>query len=226
MEQHIFSKIEEYMQQCMNRSAHDTAHVYRVLYHALDIATHEPTADTDILIAACLLHDIGRADQYRDPTLCHAAIGSEKAHAFLLNLGFDEGFADHVRACIATHRFRKSMQPCSIEAKILFDADKLDVTGAIGIARTLLYQGEVAAPLYTVSHEGCIWDDTSDPNPTFFREYHEKLEGLYNLFLTKRGYELAQKRQNTAEAFYHALLQEVHTTHLTGSKILSDILHD
>lgn len=35
--------------------------------------------------------------------------------------------------------YRKSNPPQSIEAKILFDADKLDAAGAMGIARTLIY---------------------------------------------------------------------------------------
>ena len=169
MNRHTFQQIEQYMHRCMEGAAHDTAHVYRVLYHALDIATDEPSADTDVLIAACLLHDIGRPDQYRDPTLCHAAVGIEKAYAFLLELGYAKPFSDHVRSCITTHRFRKSMPPQTIEAKILFDADKLDVTGAVGIARTLLYQGETATPLYSLSPEGTVLDEINDPEPTFFR---------------------------------------------------------
>lgn len=48
-----------------------------------------------------------------------------------------------------THRFRKNRPPESPEAKILFDADKLDVTGAMGVARTLVYQGTMAQPLYS-----------------------------------------------------------------------------
>ena len=143
MDRQMFLKIEQYMQHCMSDSAHDTAHVYRVLYNALDIAAEERNADTDVLIAACLLHDIGRADQFRDPSVCHAKVGSEKAYSFLLSLGFDETFCSHVQACITTHRFRKDAHPATIEAKILFDADKLDAAGALGIARTLLYQGTV-----------------------------------------------------------------------------------
>ena len=67
---------------------------------------------------------------------------------YLLENGFSEAFADAVRSCILTHRFRVARPPQSIEAKILFDADKLDVTGALGIARTLLYKGTVTEPLY------------------------------------------------------------------------------
>ena len=51
--------IEAYMLSCMRDSAHDREHIYRVLYAALDIASFEEPVDSDVLIAACLLHDIG-----------------------------------------------------------------------------------------------------------------------------------------------------------------------
>ncbi len=74
-----------------------------------------------------------------------------------------------------THRFRRDSQPQSLEAKILFDADKLEVTGAIGIARTLIYKGEVAEPLYHMLPDGRVSDGTGDTSPFFFQEYKYKL---------------------------------------------------
>jgi uncharacterized protein len=62
----------------MKDSAHDTEHIYRVLYVALDIARYEENVDGDVLIAACLLHDIGREEQNADPAVCHAAAGGGK----------------------------------------------------------------------------------------------------------------------------------------------------
>ena len=130
MTQKTFDLLESHMLACMGDSAHDAEHVRRVLYLALEIAESEPSADRDVLIAACLLHDIGREEQFRDPSLCHAQVGAEKAYRFLLDHDFSEDFAAHVRDCIRTHRFRSGDPPATIEARILFDADKLDVTGA------------------------------------------------------------------------------------------------
>lgn len=53
-----FSLFENYMISCMGDSAHDKEHIYRVLYNALDIASKEENVDYDVLICACLLHDI------------------------------------------------------------------------------------------------------------------------------------------------------------------------
>ena len=85
-----FQLIEEYMLECMQDSAHDKEHIYRVLYVALDIAEQERHVDYDLLIAACLLHDIGRQEQFENPSLCHAVAGAEKARKFLLEKGFPE----------------------------------------------------------------------------------------------------------------------------------------
>jgi len=133
MKKSEYENIESYMLECMKDSAHDKEHIYRVLYMALDIAKHEKNVDLDFLIAACLLHDIGRGEQFRNPALSHAQVCSEKAYQYLFKNDWPEKKAAHVRECILTHSFRSGHFPESIEAKILFDADKLDATGTLGI---------------------------------------------------------------------------------------------
>jgi uncharacterized protein len=220
MKKETYELIENYMLSCMEDSAHDKEHIYRVLFHALEIAGDEVDVDDDVLIAACLLHDIGRKEQFADPTLCHAMVGGEKAYRFLMENGFDEDFAQKVRHCIQTHRFRKSMQPQSVEAKILFDADKLDVTGALGIARTLMYMGNLAEPIYHLLPDGGISNGTEDTESSFFREYKFKLEKLYDKFYTRKGARMAQQRQEIAAAFYEGLYREVNEGYLTGRELL------
>lgn len=215
-----FDYIESYMLSCMADSAHDKEHVYRVLYNALEIAETETGVDYDVLITACLLHDIGRKEQFEDPALCHAAVGSEKARVFLTENGFSEDFAHQVSHCILSHRFRKAAPPQTIEARILFDADKLDVTGAIGIARTLLYQGKMGNPLYSVLPDGSVSDGTADSMETFFQEYKFKLERLYSSFLTQAGARLAESRRATAQAFYKSLYNEVASGYRHGPEYL------
>ena len=217
-----FCLIENHMRSCMEDSAHDAEHVYRVLYNALEIAKAEDGVDYDVLITACLLHDIGRKEQFANPALCHAMVGGEKAYAFLTENGFGAEFSQKARHCIQTHRFRRTMQPESIEAKILFDADKLDVTGALGIARTLMYKGNVAEPIYNVLPDGTIGDGSGEEPPSFFREYKFKLEKLYDKFYTARGAELAQQRREIAAAFYESLYREVNTGYTSGRQMLRE----
>ena len=138
--------------------------------------------------------------------------------------GFPQDFCSHVRACIRTHRFRKTEPPATLEARILFDADKLDVCGAIGIARTLEYNGETGRPIYTRDETGAISDGTGDAADSFFREYKFKLERLYDRFLTARGAELARERREIAVAFYDALRREVTEGRAAGQEILKECL--
>lgn len=219
-----YNLLESYMRSCMDDSAHDCEHVYRVLWNALAIAREEKEVDHDVLIAACLLHDIGRPAQLADPSLCHAQVGSQMAYDFLLSQRMGEDFAQQVRHCIATHRFRKNAPPQTLEAKILFDADKLDVTGAIGIARSLLYKGTVTEPLYTKRPDGSICNGENTDVPSFFREYHFKLKNLYDRFYTDAGARLAASRRAIAEDFYRSLYAEVNTGYEAGQATLADLL--
>lgn len=216
MNKATYSLLENFMLTCMEDSAHDKEHVYRVLYHALEIAKTENNVDYDVLIGACLLHDIGRKEQFENPTVCHAMVGSEKAYDFLIAHGFEISYAEHIKNCIQTHRFRKNNPPQSIEAKILFDADKLDVAGAMGIARTLIYKGIVCEPLYSVLPNGMVSTGENDTVPSFFQEYKYKLESLYSNFYTARATELAKERQNIAVDFYNCLYQEANASYQNG----------
>ena len=139
---------------------------------------------------------------------------------------FSIDFADKVKHCIQAHRFRQNNPPQSLEAKILFDADKIDATGAIGIARTLFYKGTVSEPLYSLLPDGRVSNGTDDENPSFFQEYKYKLEKLYDRFYTKRGNEIASERQKTAVAFYNDMIKEVGGSYYIGLNLLDRIIGD
>lgn len=224
MKREIYSMIEKYMLSCMEDSAHDKEHIYRVLYNALKIAETETGVDYDILISACLLHDIGRKEQFENPKLCHAMVGGKKAYDFLVEHGFEAEYAGRVKQCIETHRYRGDNFPQSIEAKILFDADKLDVSGAIGIARTLTYKGNVSEPLYSLLPDGRVSDGENDDKPSFFREYKYKLEKLYSHFYTAKGAELAKERQKAAVEFYNSMLKEISSSYEKGISELNRLV--
>ena len=204
-----YQLFENYMKTCMSDSAHDTEHIYRVLNLCLELAKYENGVDFDILIISALLHDIGREIQFKNPSLCHAKVGSEMAYSFLIENNYQKDFAEKVRHCILTHRYRSENLPQTIEAKILFDADKLDATGLIGISRTLMYKGKVNEPLYVRTSDNEISVGILEGEISFFQEYKKKLEKLYDKFFTKRAEELALVRQKNAIFFYEKLLKEL-----------------
>ena len=227
MQKETYQLIEEYMLSCMEKdTAHDKEHVYRVLCSALDIAQTEENVNYDVLICACLLHDIGRKEQLANHELCHAQVGAEKAYKFLKENHFSEEFCKQVKDCIQTHRFRKGNPPTSIEAKILFDADKIDVSGAVGLARTLAFKGQHNEPFYTRKEDGSISDGTNDVEVSFFQEYKYKLEHIYDKFYTVKGAEIAGKRQKAAVAFYTSMLEEIQGSYENGMQRLQEQLEE
>lgn len=220
-----YHKIEAHMLYAMKDSAHDRMHVKRVLYLALDIATHETGVNYDVLIASCLLHDIGRQYQAEDLELDHAEIGAELAYSFLTDLGWDDGKAGHVKACVQSHRYRKGNSPATLEAKILFDADKLDVTGAMGIARTLIYGGQIGEPLYFFDDTGrLITQGGGAEISSFLQEYNYKIVKLYDSFFTDYARALGQKRKRAMTSFYQNLVEEIESAHDSGTRMLDERL--
>ncbi len=213
MDRAMYNSIENYMLKCMKDSAHDSEHIFRVLYQSLNIASKRcEKINYDVLIAACLLHDIGREEQFKNDNVCHAKIGGIMAKKYLLGMNWSEDNAEHVNQCIASHRFRKNNFPETIEAKILFDSDKLDVIGCLGIARTLLYNGHVGDNIYNLQN-GEIYigndRDVINKQETFVIEYNKKLKKLYGKFYTDEAKETAEKYKECAQIFYDKLIEQI-----------------
>ena len=206
----LIVKSEAYMRRLSSDDvAHDFRHIYRVLALAIEISRYEENVDMYILVLACLLHDIGRQKQRNDPAVCHAEAGAQMAYDFLTQEGLDRETALAVKNAIISHRYRSKHIPQSIEAKILFDADTLDVTGAIGIARTLQYEGYLSIPLYSLDINRKVIQEGECSQESFFQEYEFKLQNLYDRFYTLRAKEIACSRQKTAKQFYESLVYEI-----------------
>ena len=128
--------------------SHDWEHSLRV-HRLCERIGQAEGADMAVLLTAAYLHDIGRC--YQDTSngaICHAEKGAEMAHAIVEALPLSNAQKENVIHCIRTHRFRGRHAPQTTEAKVLYDADKLDAIGAVGIARAFLFAGEVGARLH------------------------------------------------------------------------------
>lgn len=225
MTRETYLQIERYAIGRMGDSAHDMEHVYRVLHNALIIAEGEG-ADCDVLIAACLLHDIGREAQFADPRVCHAQAGAAEARDYLVGTGWSEPKAEAVAACIRSHRYRGDKGSLTFEAMALYDADKLDAAGAVGIARTFMYSGIVGQPMYTLADLSPGGrEELGDKTDSFVSEYRYKLINIYDGFFTGRGRELALGRKRTAENFFEGFMSEI-TSAEDGANLLIDALLD
>jgi uncharacterized protein len=93
------------------------------------------------------------------------------------------------------------------EAKALFDADKLDAIGAVGVARAFLFAGEVGARLH--SPEADI--EATEPysiDDTGYREFKVKLCKIKDRIMTQAGRKLAEERHAFMEEFFQRFLEE------------------
>lgn len=206
----MYNIIEKYMYECMKDSAHDPEHIFRVLYMALNIASKRTeNINYNVLIASCLLHDIGREEQFKNPKICHAEIGGILSRDFLLKNGWSDKESNHVCECISSHRFRGDNIPETLEAKILFDSDKLDAVGNLGIARTLMYKGAAGDNLYEVKNGEIYIGYNKDDEETFLKEYNYKLIKLYDKFYTEEAIEMAKIQKAHAQYYYNKLLDQI-----------------
>ncbi|MDA3840117.1 MAG: HD domain-containing protein [Patescibacteria group bacterium] len=207
------------MKEC---AAHDIDHVMRVHNLCKNIAEKEERVDLEVLEIASLLHDIGKDEENNDKTgeTDHAVVGAQKAEKVLEQIGYNAKKIEQVKNCILTHRYRKGRVPESIEARILFDADKLDSIGAIGIARSYAWIGKHRAKIFkkvddldkyiNENMEGHRKGDIQDKTIHSVQiEYEIKQKDILDKFYTKAGKEMATERHKYYKEFLERLEEEV-----------------
>lgn len=206
----IFSKIEKEAKKVLSGSkgCHDFEHTLRVLNLSLHIGKKEK-ADIRILKLAAILHDIGRkCEDESGGKICHAKEGAKMAKKILKKYGVSDKDILKISHCISAHRFRGSVVPESKEAKVLFDADKLDSIGAVGIGRTFLFAGEVGAKLHN-SNVDIFKTKPYTEEDTAYREFVVKLSKIKNRMLTSEGKRLAKERHEFMVKFFERLEKEI-----------------
>ena len=110
--------------------------------------------------------------------------------------------------CIETHRFRGNKAPKSKEAKILFDADKLDSIGAVGIGRAFLFAGEIGAKLHNKNVD-INKTKSYTKEDTAYREYMVKLRKVKGRMFTDESKRIAEERHNFMVKFFDRLNKEI-----------------
>jgi uncharacterized protein len=189
-------------------TAHGFDHVLRVLALAEEIARAEG-ADPEIVRVASLLHDVTAEGTERST---HHISGAEKAREILLELGHPADRVQAVVHCIRMHRYRGSEAtdaPFSLEAQCLFDADKLDAIGAVGVARAFVYGAELDQPMWgQVSAEFKAGAETGEVH-TAHHEFFFKLRRISERLYTQTGRRMAVERHRYMVEFFERMAREV-----------------
>jgi len=201
----VFEEIENRSREFLRHSHHDKSHVDRVYNLALRIAESE-RADLDLVKASVLLHDIARAMEDEGKIADHAVEGAKMAKKILEDVNFPRNKIGKVVQCIETHRFKKGIKPESLEAKILQDADRLDIIGAIGIARVFTRGGWSNKPIYDTSIPPKAQYDGE--SLTSVNHIYEKILKVKDTINTKTAKEISEERHRFIEQFLDRLLKE------------------
>ncbi len=187
--------------------SHDWEHTLRVVRLCSQLGPKEG-ANMTVLLSAAYLHDIGRA--YQDAAkgaICHAEKGAALASPFVQDLSLTNAQKENIIHCIESHRFRGDQVPDTLEAQVLFDADKIDAIGAVGVARAFLFAGEVGARLHNPDVR--IEETQSySKDDTGYREFKVKLCKIRDRILTPSGRSIAEARHRFMAAFFDQFVQE------------------
>ena len=216
-----FEKIKKIAEKELACSAHDMEHIMRVYGMAMKIAKTEKNVDHEILKAAALLHDIARSKEDDDKTgkTCHAKESARMSKPILEKLGFSEDKIKKIQHCILTHRYKTNNRPKTIEAKILFDADKLESLGALVMVRAGMWMGRHGCNIFPKMSlrkyakknlvGGKLAGRIKDPSlHNIFYEHEIKCKKLPDLMHTEIGRRIAKERLNFPTMFLDRLKKE------------------
>lgn len=165
-------------------TAHSYSHVDRVLRIATFLAEKEK-AEMELVQAGALLHDIGWP--IGQP---HNETGAEFARDILDGMQYPTAKTERVVRIVLLHPLDCRDRLKTLEEKIVWDADKIDLLGAVGIARGFHWQGK-------------------KPFEATVKLAYEIYTPIYGMLNTPTAIEIAAKRHEETNSFLAALTEEL-----------------
>lgn len=188
-------------------AGHDITHTLRVRNLCLHIGRIEG-GDPEILEASALLHDIGRPAELHKPEVDHAVISAELAQGILKKVGFPDEKIPPVIYVIENHRYSSNIHPDGLEARILQDADRLDISGAVGVAMTFAYSGALGRLMYHINDPMA---ENREPDDKKYALDHilSKLMLLPGSMHTDTARDMARQRNEFLNKFIDQFVHEI-----------------
>ncbi len=188
--------------------SHDLTHIQRVWHNAAAIARTEPGADTELLLAAVILHDCVAVEKNSPLRSQASRLSAERARGLIAPFGWAAERVDNLAHAIATHSFSAGLTPETLEARILQDADRLDAIGAIGIARCFYIGGRLQSGLYS-AEDPAAETRVLDDKRYALDHFKAKLFHVADGFLTPTGQAMAAERSRFMRVFVDTMLAEI-----------------
>jgi len=200
-------RFEDYLRtRTFDDASHDISHFRRVW----KIADQLSSSDSDklVILASCYFHDIvshPKDSPKRSQSSKEAAI---KAKGILREMNFPFDRIDHVGHCIEAHSFSANIEPETLEAKVVQDADRMESLGAIGLARTFYVAGRMGSQLF--SNEDPFAEKRGLDDKSFAIDHFKaKLLNLPRTMKTDAGKKEATRRARILENFLADLKAEL-----------------
>lgn len=130
---YLVEKVEETVRAKLSPEALD--HALRVRQRALQIGRAEGLDEEGLEIAeiSALMHNLAYSD---DAAWADSATASSRlARDVLATLDVPVSRAERACHCIASHSFSSGVEPGSAEARVVFDANAIELLGPVGIIR-------------------------------------------------------------------------------------------
>ena len=192
-----------------NDASHDLGHFQRVYHTAKRIASSESVqVDLLILLAAAYLHDIVSLPKDHPDNHMSSRYAAIKAKEILQQMRFPQEKIDPVCHAIIAHSFSAGIQPETIEAKIIQDADRMEALGALGAMRTFYVSGRMRREPFDPND---LHAERRSLNDKVFGldHFYVKLFKLPGLLQTQGGRLLADKRLEFLKCFVGELEKNV-----------------
>jgi uncharacterized protein len=197
----------------INDLGHGWEHVSRVYALALHIAEKEG-ANRFIVGMAALMHDLGRTSQH-DDTRHHADLSVTLATELLANYQVPTDIQQSILHAIIAHSFSRGIEPHTLEAYVLRDADRLDGLGAIGVIRWAVTGVLLANPQTKFYHPDDPFGEKHvlDDHTYMLDHFFSKLLKLSDTMGTETGRTIAQRRTVFMHTFLDELKREIGMAH-------------
>lgn len=195
----IIQETKKYSKQMSIKDLHHGfEHSQRVRNYALQLAKNQK-ADKLVIEISSYLHDIGRGHEKEE---YHTQTSAKLAKTFLSTQNLPKEKIHKIIHCIETHSRKKlhRKSPQIIEAKILYDADGLEMIGAVGLLRTAL----------SAQVQNKDWNHV-------LKKANWRLQ-IKDDFLTQKAKRIAKQRQKMLKTFIQQLTLEIQPQILETSK--------
>ena len=198
---------KNFLKQNESDTAHDLAHIQRVVTNAKKLLEQEDSADYLITISAAWLHDCVVLPKNHPERKKASILAANKASQFLSETDFPSEKISAVAHAIESHSFSAGIKPATHEAEIVQDADRLDALGAIGIARCFMVGGTMERPLYNPEDPFC---ESREPDDSKWNidHFYQKLFRLPELMNTISAKKEAERRVGLMKLYLAELRKE------------------